>query len=82
MLGAPCTKTLVLFASPRNKPATVDVDDDGELLAVPFFVLRNKYRDGQALLTSFRDDVMRNLRLAANSDCSCIGFRLILNDFL
>ena len=34
------------------------------------------------VITSLRDDAMRNLRLAANSDCGGIGFRLLAYDFL
>lgn len=78
----PCPKICVQSTASCNEIAAVDVDDNGEFLAIPFLVFRNKRRDGQALITSFRDDVMRNLCLAANSDCSYIGFRLILNDFL
>ena len=82
MLRTPRSEIPVQGTASCNEIAAVDVDDDRKFLAVPFFVLRNIRRDGQALITSFRDDVMCDLRLAANSDCSGIGFRLLAYDFL
>ena len=82
MLRTPCSEIPVQGTASCNEIAAVDVDDDREFLAVAFLVLRNIRRDGQALITSFRDDVMCDLRLAANSDCGGIGFRLLAYDFL
>ena len=41
VLGAPCTKALVLFASSRNKSTTVNVDDNRKLFPT-FFMLWHK----------------------------------------
>ena len=72
MLRTPRSEIPVQGTASCNEIAAVDVDDDREFLVVSFFVLRNIRRDGQALITSFRDDVMCDLRLAANSDCGGI----------
>ena len=82
MLRTPRSEISVQGTASCNEITAVDVDDDREFLAIPFLVLWNMRRDGQALITSFRDDVMCDMRLAANSDCGGIGFRLLAYDFL
>ena len=61
MLRTPRSEISVQGTASCNEIAAVDVDDDREFLAVAFLVLRNKRRDGQALITSLRDDVMCDL---------------------
>lgn len=52
MLRTPRSEISVQGTASCNEIAAVDVDDDREFLAVAFLVLRNKRRDGQALITS------------------------------